>query len=471
MSITSITGLGTGLDIDSIVTAMVAAERSPKENQITNQRASTNTTLSAVGTLQSALDSFQTSLASLNKATSFAGLSATSSNTEAVAVTSDSTAVGGSYQIEVKSLATGSKVASAAVSGGASTTFSKGVITISQGSDSYPVNIEEGASLQDIRDAINTRYQSAGLSANVVTDSSGNTRLVLGSTKTGAGNDLTVTGVNSNTATGANADLSAFDIRADQSLSADGAGYITAKAQDAVFTVDGLELTSASNTVENAVSGLSFSLASEGTSTVKVSTNSDGLKGSLQSFVMAYNTLIAVTSGLTKVSTTTSDSGTETTAAALTGDSTVRTLLNSIRSELVSGSGDSGGISLLSQLGINTKQDGTLEIDDTKLDKAITANYSSIASFFTGDSGLLNRLSDKVDVYTETGGLLEQRQTNLKSKLTDLTSQEDALDRRITKLEATLYSKYNAMDSLVAQLNATSESILTTLNALNNNDD
>nr|WP_069861351.1 MULTISPECIES: flagellar filament capping protein FliD [Pseudomonas] len=471
MASSTVTGLGTGLDITSIVKSLVDAEKAPKANQISNQRTATNATLSALGTLQSALDSFQSSLAAINKASSFAGLAATSSDTGVATVSSDEKAVAGTYTVKVNNLATGSKVVTASIDGGNSAKFSKGVITIKQGDNSYPVNIDEGASLQDIRDAINTRYQSAGLSANIVTDASGGTRLVLGSTTTGAGTDISLEASDSSTATGDNTSLAKLAIPADQAYAEDGsqAGYIGEKAKNASFSIDGLVISSASNKVEDTIGGLSLNLVKEGTTTVSISTNTSGLKSSIQSFVMAYNTLITATNALTKVSTSTTDSSdSNVSAAALTGDASVRSLLNAVREQLVSPSTDGGSINLLSQLGISTQKDGTLSIDDTKLTSALSANAASVAGYFTGDGGLLSRLSSAVDVYASDDGILAKRQSSLQNTLSDLNDQETKLNTRIDKLQTTLLAKYNAMDTLVAQLNATSNSVLTTLNALNN---
>nr|WP_019365177.1 flagellar filament capping protein FliD [Pseudomonas luteola] len=481
MALTSVTGLGSGIDIESIVTATVNAEKAPKQSQITKQQATTNATLSAIGTLKSALEAFQSSVSALNTASSFAGLNSKSSSESTLTVKSEDTAVAGKYNVSVTSLATSSRVATKGIEDASTAAFSKGVITITQGANNYPVNIDEGASLNDIKDAINTRYSSAGLSANILTDASGNTRLVLGSTKTGEGSDLTMSAVTSSTASKASDGTTlinkgledTFAIATGAALSIDdanSAGYVEKPAQNAEFSIDGLKMSSASNTVTS-ITGLSLTLAAKGDATVTVDTNTNGLKNSIQSFVMAYNTLLTATNALTKVSATTAESGTSTTASALTGDSSVRSLLNAVRSELVSPSTNGGSISLLSQLGITTQKDGTLAINDTKLSMALDSNSASITGFFTGDGGLLSRMNEAVDVYTKTGGVLSSRETSLNTKLTDLTEQQTALDRRIEKIEAGLYAKYNAMDSLISKLTSTSNSIMTTLNALNNKKD
>lgn len=459
MAGTSINGVGSGYDIDSIVTALVNAQKAPKSNQIATQKTATNTTLSGIGSLQSALDTFQTAMGKLNDANSFAGLAVKSSNTDALTVTLGTGAAAGTYAIDVESLATSSKVATQYID--KSATFGAGKLTITQGSSTYNVTVKAGASLSDIRDSINTQLKDQGLTANIITDASG-PRLVLGSSVTGAGSDISVS-------TSGDSSLDVLKIDgAGTKASATAGGYVSAPAANAKYTIDGLEMSSSVNKISSAISGVELNLVATGKSTVTVDTNTDGLKTSIQSFVSAYNALITSVNSLTKVTNTTDSSGNPTTtAASLASDSMTRNLLNTLRTQLVGSSADGGSIKLLSQLGISTKTDGTLEVDDTKLDKALEKNFASVQGFFTGDGGLLNRMSSSMDVYTKSNGLLDQRKAALNDTLSDLADQSTKLDNRMTKLTETLMAKYTAMDTLVAQLNATKSSVLTTLNALN----
>jgi flagellar hook-associated protein 2 len=471
MAGTSISGIGTGLKISEIVTSLVNAEKAPKQNQIDTQTKKAQTTLSAIGSLKSALETFQSAMKKLNTTSSFVGLSAKSSDEKVAMVTSSNSAVNGSYKLNVSNLASSSKVATPVMATDA-TTSAAGKLTISQGSasgigTSYDIDIPEGASLTGVRDAINQQLQTKGITANILSDANGS-RLVLSSTTTGAGTDLSISSQDSA--------LSSFQVDGTaQTKDANGnlvSGFVDARPKDASFTIDGLAMTSASNTLDKTISGLTVNLVNTGASTVAVSTDKEGLKTSVQTFVDAYNALMKTTSSLTKVSSTVSSDSTTTSAAALTGDATVRSLLSDIRNELVNTqSSSASGISMLSQLGIMTKQDGTLEVNSSKLDKALTENYSAVSGFFTGDTGILKRLDNKVDSYTASKGILDSRKISLQSTLDSLSDQQDALDLRIENLQTALSAKYNAMDSLVAQLNATSTSVLTTLNALNNRKD
>ena len=464
MAVTSV-GLGSGVDIKAIVDATIEAEKAPKQAQIDRLTTKTDTSISAIGTLKSALEAFDAELTSLTAASSsFDALSGTSSSSSVASVTAGNTAIAGSYSLEVTSLAKASKVASASQSGGSSTTYaSGGTLTIDVGDNaSYDVEIKAGASLTEIRDAINSQLSSsAGISANIITDSNGS-RLVLSSETTGEGTDLYVKGTG---------DLAALNVNIDEDgnkslmqQSGTSAGYIT-QASNASYKLDGLELSSSSNTV-TALSGLSIKLAGEGSTTLTVAANTDGLKTSIESFVTAYNTLITVTNALTKVTAT--DNGENTDAGALVGDASVRSLLSSMRSAMVEPSTSSGDLSILAQLGITTNKDGTLAVDSDALDSALASQYTNVKEFFAGDNGLIPRLKDVVSPYTAPDGLLDTRTEALNSTKEQLKEQQEALDRRIANLTTTLYTKYNNMDILVAQLTSTSESIMSTLNALNN---
>ena len=465
MSGITISGLGTGLDIDGMVTAIADAEKAPKQAQIDRLTTKTETSLSAVGTLTSAVETFEASLTALeSSSSSFEGLGVQSSADGVASATAGAGAVPGSYEVEVISLASSSKVASASLEGGASTTFdSGGTLTIDVGDNaSYEVQVAPGASLTEIRDAINSQLSAtAGISANIITDASG-ARLVLSSEVTGEGTDLYVKGPG---------DLAALNINVDEDGNHDltqqsgtGAGSITL-ASNASYKIDGLELSSSTNTV-TALSGLSIKLTAEGTTTLTVAPNTEGLKTSIEAFVSAYNNLITVTNALTRV--TTSEDETSTDAGALVGDALVRSLLGSIRNELVQPSTGSGELSVLAQLGVTTNKDGTLSIDDAKLSSALETHYDEVQAFFVGDDGLIPRLKSVTEPYTAPGGLLAGRTESLQKTMTQLSEQQQALDRRIDSLTTSLYTKYNNMDILVAQLNASSASLLSTLEALNN---
>ncbi|WP_017245260.1 flagellar filament capping protein FliD [Stutzerimonas stutzeri] len=469
-----VTGIGSGIDIDSIVASMVAAERAPKETQLATLEKKTTTQITAVGALKGAISDFQTALGALNKPELFQARSATSSKSDLVGVTASTTAGAGSYQLEVKSLASSSKVALAAIpnTAEAPARFTSGTFEVSLGvpgippapntKESFSVTIDENNTLAGVRDAINTAGKDMGVSATIVTDEYGS-RLVLSSSKTGAGRDITVT------ATGADEPgligLSALNFDGTSGTGKD--ARVLTSAQSAELYVDGLKVISETNKVDGAIEGVTLDLKAKTVAneplTIAVAEDKAGVKKQIQTFVDSYNKLIGVINAQTKV--TSVGEGKAPVTGALVGDATARTLLNTIRNELVNVQGD-GALRALTDIGITTQKDGTLAIDSAKLDKAMAGNFGELSGLFTGDKGLASRLDAKLKPYTETGGILEQRNKAMTETITKIDDQKEALTRRITSLQERLYKQFNAMDLLVGQLSNTSSSLLASLENL-----
>lgn len=474
-----VTGIGSGIDIDSIVKSMVAAERAPKEAQLANLEKKTTTQITAIGALKSAISEFQTALGGLNKPELFQARSATSSKADQVAVTASTKAGAGSYQVEVKSLATSSKVALQPFPNTAeapAATFGGGTLTFKVGEKSLEVTVDEGNNtLAGIRDAINAGGKDMGLTATIVTDDAG-ARLVLSSSRTGAGEDITVDGKTTDDGLGS---LSLEELNFDgtivepdpsdeAAMKAYREGPMTlSAAQSAQISVDGLLITSKTNKIEGAIEGVTLDLKAKTAAneplTINVAEDKAGVKKQVQSFVDAYNKLIGVINAQTKV-TSVGDGKTPVTGA-LVGDATARTLLGTIRNELVNVQGD-GALRALSDIGITTQKDGTLGIDSAKLDKAMADNFTDLPGLFTGEKGLASRLDAKLKPYTETGGILEQRNKVMTETISGIDKQREDLNRRVTSLQERLFKQFNAMDLLVGQLANTSSSLLASLENL-----
>ncbi|MGG7558293.1 flagellar filament capping protein FliD [Pseudomonas sp. ES3] len=461
------TGLGSGLDTGAIVKALVNADKAAKQGQIDRGTTTNTASISGIGTLKSLLATFQKTLSDLGSTTSpqFTGFAATSSDIKVLTATSSNAAVSGSYVVEVTKLATSSKVASAAFAGGTSSAIPSGTLTITQNGKSYPVTVGAGATLQSVRDSINTQYQSSGLSANIVTDSFGS-RLVLGSTTAGAGSDISASGI-------AGLEIDGTTLMA-ATPTATSSGAIGSLAQDAAFTVDGLSLTSSSNTVDKSISGLTLNLLTVGKSTVNVASNNDGLKASIQKFVDAYNAVANAVTSLTKPSL--DDDGKLTVPAALTGDPLPRSILDALRGPLSqTGAGDK--LTVLSQLGITTNQKtGALDFDSTKFTAAMNDKKlgGEVQTLFTGTNGLIERMNNVIKPFTESklvngksvDSILDARSKALDVTKKRLSNDQAALDRRIETLTAVLTKKYNDMDTLVGKLKATASNITSMFEAI-----
>lgn len=463
-ALTPTTGLGSGLNITEIVNALVKADTSAKQTQITRQTSNNTALISGIGSLRSALTAFQDAMKKLNDkdAPSFNAYSAKSANEAVVKITSSNSAVTGNYDVIVDKLATGSKVASQQFAGGASSSISAGKLTISQGGKTYDLDVASGATLQSVRDQINKEMSANGITANIVNEQGGS-RLVLSSTATGAGSDISLSGI------------AELEIDGTSQMSGTGAGYITALAQDAELTIDGLKVTSATNTVDKAISGLTLQLTgvsartgsgSTGSPTaVTVAADNDGLKKSIQSFVDAYNTM---QKAITSLTSTSRDSDDNLILGPLTNDPTTRSLLGDVRKVLSEvGAGDS--LTTLSQLGINTQKDGTLEFNSIKFTSAMDDKKlgAEVQNLFTGTNGIFERMNNAIDPYNKTDGSLATRKSNLDKAAKQLSDQQEALDRRTQSLTASLTKQYVALDTALGKMKAQADQITSIFEAIN----
>ncbi|WPO00929.1 flagellar filament capping protein FliD [Pseudomonas sp. MUP55] len=459
MASTTVSGVGSGIDTSGIITSLVNAEKAPKQLQINTQSQKATTQLSSIGKIQAALDAFRGALKTMGTDNSFSGLVGTSSDEKVATMTAGAGASNGSFSLVVSQLAQPSKLTTANFAGGASTVVNKTdtatTLTISQSGKNFDVSVAPGATLQQVRESINSQFGTAGISANILTDSNGS-RLILTSTNSGVGTDLTLSG-NSGVDTGYS---------------------VVNPPQNAKYTIDGIAAESKTNNITDAVSGVSIKLLTvsplvdksdpnvRSALTISVSTSTSALKSGVKGFVDTYNALLKAMTAETAV---TKNAAGDPVAATLTGDSTMRTLQSAIRNEFNTMSG-SGTLKSLAQFGVETDQTtGMLSIDDKQWDNAMKTNAADISSIFNGKNGLLARLTSATEAYAKpTTGLLATRSTSLSDSLKDLAKQQSALDQRIDAYQTTLTNKYAAMDTLVAQLRQQSNNILGTLNALNN---
>ena len=455
-----ITGIGSGIDINSIVGALVNAEKAPKEAQLARLEKASTTKFSALGQLKGALSEFQTAMKDLNSLALFEKRTATSSNSSALTASATKTALAGTYQVTVERLASSSKVATAALAGGF-TASADGTLTVKLGASDVGVDvaITTGDTLESIRDKLNADLKDKGITANIVNNpADGKSRLVLNAKDTGTGKDIFIET--------ADAALAALAVDGNSPVLGDGAGYLQ-QAADAEFTIDGLALKSPSNTVDAAIPDVTFTLVGKTEVgkplTVTVGQDKSGVTANIKKFVDAYNKLIATTGQLTNV--TQVGEGKAPVVGGLVGDATVRTLLSGVRNELVNPANQEG-VQFLADLGITTQKDGTLKIDNTKLDKALTDNFDAVGTFFTGDNGLMSRVDKRIDGYIQAGGVLEQRMKGLQSTISDIDKQKETLARRVEQIQTRLFAQFNAMDALVGRLNDTSSRLTQALGSL-----
>ncbi len=447
MSTISSTGIGSGLQIDSLVSKLVDAERSAGQTRIDTKKARLTEQFSAMSALMGGMSAFQSSLNSLVSAGSFTSRKVSVSDEKAFTAKAGPTAAAGSYDVQVKQLAKAAQLGSDAFAS-ASIPVGTGKLTISVGDSSFSIEVAEGGnSLANIRDAINRAPANTGVQASLLTDVEG-THLVLTSTKTGADRALAVT------ATGGDAGLQklVYEPNGTQNME------LRSEAKDAIVFVSGYEIHSGSNTVSNAIEGVTLSLKAptEEGSTVLLGVERDdtAIQDAAKKFVDAYNSLAGTIKNLSRYDVATEAAGT------LLGDSMLRNIESQVR-KLVSSpvSGVNGNYTTLASLGITTQADGKLKLDTVRFNAALEASPGAVSDIFTSSNGVAVKLADLMAAKTSVTGEVTTRSSNITDSLVELKDQQDVLNARMKVVEQRYYRQFNALDTLLAQMNSTATSL------------
>ena len=450
-SITS-TGLGSGLDIESLVTKLMAVEQQPI-TALQTKEAKQTAKLSALGQIKSALSNFQTAAAALDTRTEFAAYTATIGDTNVASVKASSAAKTGNYELTVNQLASSQKLVSTSLSSGY--TFADGTLQLKIGSATTSISISSAAgnnSLSGVRDAINA--SDSGVTASLLNDGTG-VRLILTSKNTGSENAVTVSGLGLDydpTQTLANGSL------VDSSK--------TISAANAKFSLDGIAIERASNVVTDAIDGVTLALTKPNIgSTTNIAVNSDttSIQTKVASFVTAYNTLATLMKSQTSYNADSKVAGT------LNGDSTVRNIQSQLRGVITSTVGN-GSIQRLNNIGIQFKADGTLSFDTTKFQKALSDPTNDVAKLFVKDGtsvGIASQLDTSISKILGTGGALTARTDGINATIKSMDKQIASLEDRLTSVETRYRAQFSKLDTTVASLNSTSTYLTQQLTALN----
>jgi len=440
MSTISSTGIGSGLDIDSLVSKLVAAERSSGQTRIDNKKGKLTEQFSAMAQLMGGMSAFQSSLNSLVSAGSFTSRKVSVSDEKAFTAKAGSSAAAGSYDVQIEQLAKAAQLGSDAFAL-ASTQVGTGTLTISVGASSFSIEVGAGGnSLANIRDAINKSAKNTGVQASLLTDVEG-THLVLTSMKTGADRALTVT------ASGGDGGLEIFENM-----------EVRSEAQDAIVFVSGYEIHSASNTVSSAIEGVTLTLkaptAEGSTVLLGVERDDEAIQDAAKKFVDAYNSLAGTMKSLSRY-----DASTEA-AGALLGDAMLRNIDSQVR-KLISTpvAGVNGNYTTLASLGITTQADGKLKLDTVRFNAALAANPGAVSDIFTSSNGVAVKLAEFMGSKTSVTGELTLRSSNITDTLVDLKDQQDALNARMKVIEQRYFKQFNALDTLLAGMNNTANSL------------
>lgn len=436
MGLITSAGVGSGIDIERIIQVLIDAERAPKEASLRRNEQRVESTLSAIGQLSSALSTLDEALNSLNSIADFRISSAISSDEDVLTAVTNEETSSGSFEIDVTKLAQGSRLESLANTfTDVTDTVGQGTLTFTAGTQTFNVDVQATDSLETIRDNINSNSENFGVNANIINGSNGPI-LVFSSSVTGDANTLVVS----------NNDASLDSISTSMST--------VQAAGSATIQIDGITVTSDSNTFTNAIQDATFTVYQEtavgSPITLDIDLDKDGIKEAINSFIDAVNDFQSTAQKL--------GASSENATGALAGDVTLRLLTQQVVTTLQdSVSGLTGDYTSLNSIGITFDEFGKLSLDETAIDKVLDTNFDAISDIFaTTDTGVSLKIQDLVDNYISSGGILDIRESSLNDQKRRLETDRLNFDYRISQLETQLRNKFGAMDALVAQFNNTS---------------
>jgi len=461
-------GVGSGLDLEELITGIVSAERTPAKNRLDQQEAQTTATISALGSLKASLADFQSALGKLGEGDPFNGRRASSSHSELFTASADRHAVPGDYDIEVVQLASSHRLASGGHAS-ADSTVGQGLLTLGSGEKSFQVAIQAGVndSLAGIRDAINQASDNPGVRASLMTVAGDEgetvTRLVLTAERSGSEGALRID-------VDGDAGLQQLAWRADDpTLDPNHPDHdpnrmqATQPARDALITIDGFAVTSSSNRFEDAIDGISLTVHKAGEEEIgqlRIEEDQRGARKAVEEFVASYNALMGITGKLTRSDPEQNE------RALLSGDSSIRLIESRLRGILGSTvEGAPADFNSLAFLGLSTERDGSLKLDPDQLDRALASRPQDVAALFSGDQGVAARMDAAIGDLLSRDGLFAHRESSLQNQLSRIDQQREALALRLEKIEQRYRSQFSALDILVGQLNQTGNFLMQQLEA------
>jgi flagellar hook-associated protein 2 len=424
-------GIGSGLDVNSIVSQLVELERRPI-TILQAQKTKLTTQLSSIGLLQSYMANVQSAAGVLGKADLWTKSVASSSDSTAVSATALASATPASYSIEVLNLATAQSLSTAVGAITDATNMGSGTLTITRGATAVPITIADGSSLSSVRDQINAA--KAGVTAAIIQDTGG-PRLVLTGADTGVANAVTIA------VSGASGQLNALAYPAGMTQDR--------PAADAVLKINGLQISSAKNQLSGVVEGLTLTLSKVTTSPVQVTVGSDNaaMKKGITDFVSAYNEISKYLATQTKYDEATKVAG------ALQGDRSAVGLQNRLRGLLQQTSPASAVYQRLGDVGLALQRDGTIKVDNTKLDAALADPAEMARAFSTLQTGFGQRFKALADSVLGTDGLLTTRTGGLRDSISRNDKDQKRLEDRVARSQERLMRQYSALDTSLNQIN------------------
>lgn len=414
-------GVGSGIDIESILGQLDQLERQPV-NALNTKREALDVELSAYGTVKGALSALNTAAEKLGSDNDFGAFEAFSSDEDVFSATTTGGNIAQNLDLEVLSLATNHRLSSEALAD-ENASVPEGTWNFTSGNNNFNINLGPStATLEGLVEAINDAATNTSLSASII-NVDGGARMILTAKRTG----------------------SDFEIIMDQPGKKNNQvkfSEVTA-ANDAQLTVHGFNVTSSSNTITDAIDGVTLNLKGIGEANVKTERNTDSLKNSINEFIEKYNSL--------------SDTMTSLSTSSLQGDNLPRGIDNRMRdlffSSIELANGDT---STALELGFTFDKFGTLSLDESKYNTALENGVDRYVNMFNSADGLSSKFTSLVDEYTQAGGIIDTRENGVDTRRSSIDDQIDRLEYRLDRTSERLRRQFTAMDLIVTNLQSTS---------------
>lgn len=440
MAITS-AGVGSGLNVESIVSQLLALERQPL-NALQRKKSSYESELSAYGRLTSAVSTFQTAMGKLDSLSDFRLFSATPADDTVFTATASSLAATGTYDVQVDRLAEAHKIKSKAFADTDTTTVGGADLTLTIAAESFTVTGAGSLSLEGLRDAINDATDNVGVTASIISENATSNYLVLTSDKTGTDSAITLTGTAADAA-----NLNPTSINTIANL-------------DAQILVDNtFTISRSTNTIADAIPGVTLDLKSisSGNVNLKIDRDSDAVTAVVQEFIDSYNALDSTIDELR--------------SGELKGDNALLSIENSLKNVFNAPAvGLTTANSYLVQVGVAFDKYGKLTLDSDDLKNAINSDFDGLAELFADDDqGFAFRLKAAADNILLPDGLIDAREDGVNSSIDSTESRIEREGFRLQLVEKRIRAQFTALDALVGTLTSTGDFLQSQLNSLNSN--
>jgi len=434
----SAAGIGSGLDVESIVSQLMAFERRPLVS-VQNQLSDIDAKVSAFGELKSALSTFQGAMKDLSTPSALKVFTSTSGNDQVFTATANSAAAASSFQIEVVRLAERHKFASAEALNTDTFGGTAGdALNVQVGTDvanTLTVDLAAAQTMGQVRDAINTATNNPGVTATIIIGNAGKQELVITAAESGADNALALS-------YGGNISPATFGFQEVNNISGN------TSLLDAEVSVDGYNITRNSNTLDDVIQGVTLDLngADPGNPyTLDIARDTAAVAESVQAFADAYNEIRVSIDNLR--------------ADGLATDSTLFSVERGLQGVInTPATGLNSGFSYLAEIGVTFSREGIMTVNAANVESSLANDFNAVSELFSTDGqGFANRLDSLVNGWLDTDGLIDGRTDGLDSRRRLLETRESSLEFRMGQIEASLFADFSRLDTLLGSMQVTSD--------------